>query len=156
MPETISIVKLSKEQGVQHKQALAALYFDNVKSCSFTASFSYSDAESKVDELIEYIGNDSAVVFGCVDEKDKLIGFIWAYNVVFREENRMYVSVVQIDAAYRGYGLGTKLLNAVENEARKESLLALYIHAEAYNQGAIRLYEREGYVPERVQLRKPI
>ena len=33
---------------------------------------------------------------------------------------------------------------------------ALYIHAEADNAGAIRLYEREGYRMERVQLRKPL
>ncbi len=156
MSETVSIVKLSKEQCVQYKQALAFLYFDNVKTCSFTTSFSFSDADSKIVELIEHVGNNSAVVFGCVDDKDKLVGFIWAYSVVFREENRMYVSVVQIDNAFRGRGLGTKLLNEVENEARKASLPALYIHTEANNQGAIKLYEREGYVMERVQLRKQL
>jgi len=154
--ETIGIVKFSKEQCNHHKQALAFLYLNNVKSCSFTTSFSYSDAESKIAELIEYVGNDSAIVFGCLDYKNKLVGFIWAYRVVFREENRMYVSVIQIDDAYRGCGLGTKLLNAVENEARTVNLPALYIHTEAYNEGAIRLYEHEGYVIERVQLRKPI
>lgn len=156
MSETVSVINLSKEQCVHYKQALTFLYFNNVKTCSFTTSFSYSDAESKIVELIEYVGNDSAIAFGCVDDKDKLVGFIWAYSVVFRGENRMYVSVIQIDDAYRGRGLGTKLLNAVENKARIASLPALYIHAEAYNQGAIRLYEREGYVMERVQLRKPI
>ncbi|PKM71550.1 MAG: hypothetical protein CVU91_13265 [Firmicutes bacterium HGW-Firmicutes-16] len=156
MSEKVSVIKLSKEQCAHHKQALAFLYLDNVKSCSFTTSFSYSDAEDKIAELIEYVDNNSAIVFGCVDDKGKLVGFIWAYSVIFREENRMYVSVVQIDDAYRGRGLGTKLLNAVENEARIDGLPALYIHTEAYNQGAIRLYEREGYVMERVQLRKPI
>lgn len=156
MHETVSVIKLSKEQCANHKQALALLYFDNVKACSFTTSFSYSDAESKIVELIEYVGNDLAIVFGCVDDKGKLVGFIWAYCVAFREENRMYVSVIQIDNAYRGCGLGTKLLNSIESEARIAGLPALFIHTEAYNQGAIRLYEREGYVIERVQLRKPI
>lgn len=156
MSNTVSVVKLSKEQCANHKQTLAFLYFDNVKSCSFTTTFSYSDAEGKIVELIKHVGNDSAIVFGCIDDRGELVGFIWAYRVAFREESRMYVSVVQINDAYRGNGLGTKLLNAVENEARIAMLPALYIHTEAHNQGAIRLYEREGYVLERVQLRKPI
>ncbi|MEA4894595.1 MAG: GNAT family N-acetyltransferase [Oscillospiraceae bacterium] len=156
MFEEISIVKLSKAQCVHHKQALVALYFDNVKSCSFTASFSYGDAESKIDKLIEYVGNGTALVFGCIDGIGTLVGFIWAYSAVFREEERMYISVVQIDDAYRGHGLGTQLLKAAEAEARSAGLPALYIHTEAHNQGAIRLYEREGYVLERVQLRKQV
>lgn len=155
MYEKISVVKLSKELCIRYKQPLVSLYFDNVKSCSLTTSFLYSDAELKIAELIEYVGNGSALVFGCVD-KGELVGFIWAYTVVFREEIRMYVSVVQVDAAYRGHGLGTNLLKAIENEARTAGLPALFIHSEANNQGAIRLYEREGYVMERVQLRKPI
>lgn len=155
MSESVSVVKLSKNQCVKHKQELSFLYFNNVKTCSYTTTFTYSDAERKIDELIEYISSNSAIVFGCED-RGILVGFIWAYSVVFRKENRMYVSVIQIDDAYRGRGLGTKLLKAVENEARFLGLPALYIHAEANNLGAIRLYEREGYVLERVQLRKPI
>lgn len=155
MSESVSIDKLSKDQCARHKQELSFLYFNNVKSCSYTTSFTFSDAEERIDELIEYVANNSAIVFGCYD-RGILIGFIWAYSVVFREEHRMYVSVIQIDDAYRGRGLGTRLLKAVENEARILGLPALYIHAEAKNFGAIRLYEREGYVLERVQLRRQI
>jgi ribosomal protein S18 acetylase RimI-like enzyme len=38
--------------------------------------------------------------------------------------------------------------------ARSKGYGALYIHAEGNNEGAIRLYQNEGYEIERVQLRK--
>ncbi len=156
MFEKIDVVRLSKEQCEYFRQALASLYFDNVRSHSYTTSFAFSDAEDKTSEMINYVGRDSAVVFGGIDESGKLVGFIWAYSSAFRDEPRLYISAIQVDAACRGRGLGTKLLRAVEEEAGNMKLTALYIHAEAHNKDAIKLYEREGYLPERVQLRKSV
>jgi ribosomal protein S18 acetylase RimI-like enzyme len=38
--------------------------------------------------------------------------------------------------------------------ARKLGYGAIYLHAEGNNEGAIRLYESEGFEKERIQLRK--
>ena len=91
-----------------------------------------------------------------VFDSDELIGYVWAYEHTFREEIRIYVNEIHVDEAYRNRGIGKQLLSAVENLARGRGYKALYIHAEGDNDGAIRLYQNEGYEIERVQLRKAL
>ena len=130
-------------------------YYSNIMSCSFMDSLTYKDAEQKIEGLIEHISNGSAMVFGVFDNED-LIGYVWAYEHSFREEVRVYVNEIHVDEAYRNRGIGKQLLSAVESMARERGYKALYIHAEGDNDGAIRLYQNEGYEIERVQLRKKL
>ena len=74
----------------------------------------------------------------------------------FREEVRRYVSEIHVDESYRNRGVGKTLLYAVECIAREHGYSALYIHAEGDNDTALRLYKSEGFVTERVQLRKEL
>ena len=85
-----------------------------------------------------------------------LVGFLWAYENLFREEVRVYVSEIHVDVTYRNRGIGKRLLSAVEGLARQQGYGALYIHAEGDNEKVIRLYQNEGYKIERVQLRKAL
>lgn len=142
-------------QCMKYKERLSEFYYQNIGACSCMNGFSYEDAELKIESLIEHVSNGSAVVYGVFDRED-LIGYVWAYEHPFREEVRMYISEIHVDERYRGRGVGKQLLAAVENMARNRGYHALYIHAEGNNDGAIRLYQNEGYVIERVQLRKAL
>jgi ribosomal protein S18 acetylase RimI-like enzyme len=115
--------------------------------------FTYKDAEQKIVGLMEHVSNGSAMVYGVFDNED-LVGYVWAYEHPFREEIRVYVNEIHVDEAYRNRGVGKQLLSTVESMARSKGYGALYIHAEGNNEGAIRLYQNEGYEIERVQLRK--
>lgn len=148
-------VLLNRDQCVQYKTRLAGFYYSNIRSCSCLDGFSYGDAESKIDGMIEHVADGSAMVFGMFDGTD-LIGYVWAYEHPFREEARVYVSEIHVDEAYRNRGVGKQLLQAVERVAKERGIGALYIHAEGDNEGAIRLYGKEGFVVERVQLRKAL
>lgn len=153
MGELTKPILLSREQCLKYKECLTSFYYSNIKSCSFMDGFSYNDAEQKIDGLIEHISNGTAWVLGVFD-RDVLVGFLWAYKHPFREEVRVYVNEIHVDKAYRDRGIGKQLLYAVENIAKERGYGALYIHAEGNNAGAIRLYQNEGYVLERIQLRK--
>lgn len=146
---------LNREQCLKYKERLTSFYYSNIKTCAYMGSFTYKDAEQKMDGLIEHVSNGSAIVYGVYDSED-LIVYVWAYEHPFREEIRMYVNEIHVDEAYRNRGIGKNLLSAVENQARERGYGALYIHAEGENDGAIRLYQNEGYVIERVQLRKAL
>lgn len=130
-------------------------YYSNIKTCAYLDSFTYKDAEQKIEGLIEHVSNGSAMVYGVFDSED-LIGYVWAYEHQFRDEVRVYVNEIHVDKPYRGRGIGRQLLAAVEQLARERGYRALYIHAEGNNDGAIRLYESQGYATERVQLRKEL
>lgn len=149
------IDKLSAEQAQRYFETLTDFYYSNSKACSCMESFAREDAEAKIKSMIAHIRDGSAIVFGCLDNEE-LVGYIWAYRISFRDEDRVYVSEVHVAEKCRAQGIGHLLLTAVECEAREIGVPALYIHAEADNTGAIRLYEREGYKKERIQLRKAL
>lgn len=149
-----NIQRLSADDCHRYRKQLQSFYHSNVLNCSYMSSFTYDDCGIKIDSLISHVADDTAVVYGYI-VNGELEGYIWAYEHPFRDERRMYVSELFVDQTYRG-GIGKSLLKAVEREALARGLPSLYIHAEAENTGAIRLYQREGYEPERVQLRKPI
>lgn len=152
----IVVNRLSTEQAERNFEVLTDFYYKNSKACSSMESFIREDAEAKIESMIAHIKDNTAIVFGGFDN-DELVGYIWAYRIKFRDEDRVYVSEVHVSEKCRGQGLGHLLLSAVEEEARKiEGVTALYIHTEADNAGAIRLYERENYQMERVQMRKAL
>lgn len=147
------IAKLDKFKALQNKDVLKEMYYQNAVSCAFINSFSYYDAEKKINEMIDHIANNTAICYGLFDN-DLLVGYIWAYKNRFREENRIYVSEIRVIEKYRGKGYGKELIFCVEKEAREQKITAMYIHAEASNEEALRLYNKLGYEPERIQLRK--
>lgn len=146
---------LNREQCSKYKERLTSFYYSNIKTCAYMDSFTYKDAEQKIEGMIEHVSNGSAMVYGVFDNED-LVGYVWAYEHPFREETRVYVNEIHVDEAYRNRGIGKQLLSAVENLAKELGYKALYIHAEGNNDGAIRLYQNEGYAIERVQLRKQL
>ena len=146
-------ILLNRDLCLKFKNRLSEFYFSNILSCSYMDSFSYNDAEQKIESMIEHVSNGSAMVFGVFDDEN-LIGYVWAYEHSYRDEVRVYVNEIHVEELYRNRGVGSQLLYAVERMARQRGYHALYIHAEGNNDGAIRLYENEGYVVERVQLRK--
>ena len=136
-------------------RTLTEYYFSNSRVCSCLEHFTVEEAEAKIRSMIAHMADGSAIVYGIFDGQ-KAYGYLWAYEVQFREERRVYVSEVHVDECLRGQGFGTLLLEAAEAEARDRGIPALYIHTEADNTGAIRLYERFGFRMERVQLRKSL
>lgn len=146
-------VLLSREACLRNKERLTAFYDSNMKLCSYMDGFSHRDAELKIEGMTEHVSNGTAMVFGMFDG-DELIGFVWAYEHFFRTEKRVYVNEIHVDKRYRHRGIGRRLLTAVEDMARRLGYGAIYLHAEGNNEGAIRLYESEGFEKERVQLRK--
>ena len=152
----MEIKTLSAELAEKHFETLTEFYYKNSKACSSMESFVLEDAEVKIEFMIAHIRDNTAIVFGAFDN-DELVGYLWAYRIKFRDEDRVYVSEIHVAEKCRGQGLGHLLLNAVEEESRKiGEVTALYIHTEAGNAGAIRLYESEGYRMERVQMRKAL
>jgi len=151
----VKIAKLDKTTALDNVEILTEMYYQNAVRCSSVFSFSYGDAEKKIYEMIEYIAANKAICYGLFDG-NLLVGYIWAYYNRFRDENRVYISEIRVIEEYRGKGYGEKLINCVEKEAKGLNVNAMYIHAEAMNEGAIRLYKRIGFEPERIQLRKEI
>ncbi len=77
--------------------------------------------------------------FGQREEEGHAFAFIWDFR---------------IDEARRGFGYGSSALIALEDEVRKAGLDEVYLHAFGHNEGAIRLYQRTGYLIKDVLMGK--
>lgn len=56
-----------------------------------------------------------------------------------------YIVTIEVLPEYRRHGMGGELLGCVEGSTRAAGANALWLHVDATNAGAIRLYEAHGY-----------
>ncbi len=78
-----------------------------------------------------------------VELEKRLVGqatLLWRRNI---QSVRLYNIVV--DPAMQGKGIGRKLMEMVEKEARKNKCLRINLEVRADNESAIGLYEKYGY-----------
>jgi ribosomal-protein-alanine N-acetyltransferase len=56
-----------------------------------------------------------------------------------------YIATIEVAPAYRELGIGAELLRRVEGSANAERAIEIWLHVDAENSPAIRLYHRSGY-----------
>lgn len=56
-----------------------------------------------------------------------------------------YIQTIEVLPDNRGGGVGNELLRRIEGSARSKNAVAIWLHVESVNHGAIRLYESHGY-----------
>lgn len=67
----------------------------------------------------------------------------------YPEEENAYLENIEIRRGLRNQGIGSKLLHAVEQEARRRGKHQLWLHTDEDNSSAHRFYERNGWVHTR-------
>lgn len=85
---------------------------------------------------------------------NKIAGLLRSERVMWLATNKdCYLSCVAVYPEFRGQGIGTKLLEAVEEEAKNIGKKRIVLKAETHNTRAINLYQRLGY---KVELKPPV
>ena len=56
-----------------------------------------------------------------------------------------YIATLEVLPEFRNRGTGAELLRRLEGSANAERAVMIWLHVDAENTGAIRLYERMGY-----------
>lgn len=75
------------------------------------------------------------------EENGRLRGFA----IVEWVEGVAYIQTIEVDPALRGQGIGARLLDRMEDSARAAGAVVIWLHVDAENAAAIRLYEASGY-----------
>jgi len=80
-----------------------------------------------------------------IGEDERMCGF--AIVEWTREEAGMaaYIQTLEVLPEARGRGVGAELLRRMEDSARAAAAETIWLHVNAENDAAIRLYERHGY-----------
>jgi ribosomal protein S18 acetylase RimI-like enzyme len=79
------------------------------------------------------------------EEDGVLAGFA---TVKWRDEAEggiAYIETIEVDRMWRGRGVGGELLRRIERSALKAGAGLIWLHVDAENASAIRLYESHGY-----------
>jgi GNAT superfamily N-acetyltransferase len=67
----------------------------------------------------------------------------------FQSGTNAYVENIEVTAGVRGNGVGARLLEAAQDEARRQGKSTLWLHTSENNVKAHKLFDREGWVLER-------
>jgi ribosomal protein S18 acetylase RimI-like enzyme len=85
---------------------------------------------------------------------DEDAGWLWIGPM--EDETTWYVWDVAVHEAFRGRGIGEATMRLAEDVARSQGAAALRLNVFAYNDPAIRLYGRLGYVTDAIHMHKPL
>jgi ribosomal protein S18 acetylase RimI-like enzyme len=115
----------------------AALYA--VEELCFAPPFRFSRAYMR-----QLVRNANCATW--IAEKDgELTGFAIVEWEQRAEENGAYIQTIEVTPSQRGQGIGGELLRRVEDSAEAAGAGKIWLHVDAKNSAAIRLYEGRGY-----------
>jgi acetyltransferase len=146
---TFKIERLSPPASDADVRALAQLLADAVQSgaaVSFVAPLTLTDAEAWWRKILSS-ASARAVFAVARDDAGRIIGTVqlhpaWAPN----QPHRADIVKLLVDQRCRRSGLGTRLMQRIEDEARGAGFRLLTLDAKA-GTAADRLYRRLGWVP---------
>jgi len=120
-----------------HPGDFAQLYA--VEESCFEPHFRFSRAYMR-----KIIQSDRSATW-IAEEDSQLTGFAIVCWGADSEAPGAYIQTVEVLKQHRGQGVGRELLSRVEDSARAAGAGILWLHVDADNLSAIRLYERHGY-----------
>lgn len=81
------------------------------------------------------------------EHNSKMLGFAIAEWAGKPEELYAYIQTLEVLPEARGQGIGRQLLSLLEASAREAKAQAIWLHVDAENAPAIRVYESRNYQP---------
>lgn len=114
--------------------------------------------EASYDGLLDFVFHQSHVLL--IAEHDaKRAGFILMLDTMPDEVTRMpqaFIAYMAVEPSMRRCGIGSRLLAAAEDQARRRGLPYMGLMVTEDNAAARALYERAGFLTERRLLCKPL
>ena len=117
----------------------------------FNIGRKYSD-----DELRELLKDESRPILVCVDANDEVMGYCFCIfqqhvgNSVMTDIKTLYIDDLCVDENLRGKHIGKRLYEAAVEFARDNDCYNLTLNVWNCNQSAMRFYEAQGLVPQKV------
>ena len=101
--------------------------------------------KSATKELIEEVLADANAVMMVANDNGKIAGMATLYVLPTTTKRIAHVDDVVVSSAYRGQGLGEKLMRALIEEARKRGVSDIHLTSRPARVAAQKLYEKVGF-----------
>ena len=117
----------------------------------FKVGRKYSNEELKV-----LLKDESRPILVCVDENDEVMGYCFCIyqqhvdNSVLTDIKTLYIDDLCVDESLRGKHIGKELYEAAVNLARNSGCYNLTLNVWSCNASAMKFYESQGLVPQKI------
>ena len=109
----------------------------------------------KCNEVATFLKDGTAIVFVAI-EQDKLIGWIWCHKINRLDRMRLHIAEIAVFDDYQKRGVGSQLLDKVEECAIENGYFEIDLLVTASNISAVRFYEESLYRTERYLMKKDV
>lgn len=105
------------------------------------------------DELLEILADDTTPVFAAVDDDNSVLGYAFCVYQITQNDNILcdrrviYIDDLCVDENCRGKHIGTQLFEYVKSFAQDNGFDAITLNVWAFNENALRFYEKCGFSP---------
>ena len=117
----------------------------------FKVGKKYSD-----EELLTLLTDESRPILVYTDERDKVLGYCFCIyqqhkeNSVLTDIKTLYIDDLCVDETRRGEHIGKGLYEAAVRLARESGCYNLTLNVWSCNASALRFYEAQGLVPQKI------
>lgn len=154
-PKDLVFRNINETDIINNKSNITALLLENLM-INFPGFTSLSDyAASTYEDIKRFQKDNSAILIGAFD-KDILVGFLWAYKRSVLGEQRIHLSHIVIDSELRSHGIGSRLLNTLEDFVQNEGIKKIELLTTLQNTNTVEFYKARGYKMTRVQFEKEL
>lgn len=108
------------------------------------------------EELTGLLKDDKRPILVCTDENDDVMGYCFCIfqqhtnNSVLTDIKTLYIDDLCVDEKLRGRHIGKQLYEAAVELARKSGCYNLTLNVWSCNPSAMRFYESQGLLPQKV------
>ena len=117
----------------------------------FNVGRKYSD-----EELLDMLKDEQRPILVCTDENDEVMGYCFCIfqqhlnNSVLTDIKTLYIDDLCVDENLRGKHIGKQLYEAAIKLAKDSGCYNLTLNVWSCNQSALRFYEAQGLVPQKI------
>lgn len=148
------MIRMAKEKDIPKIEDLLSqvcLVHHNGRPDIFKIGKKYS-----AEQLEELLLNNNRPILVCVDKNDEVIGYCFCIfqqhidNSVLTDIKTLYIDDLCVDEKMRGKHIGKELYEAAVNLAKENGCYNLTLNVWSCNQSALKFYESQGLVPQKL------
>ena len=94
------------------------------------------------ERLKEIIAKPGAMILKYLDERNNITGCVH----LEKKDSKLYLGMLTVSPTEQGRGIGKKLMNTAEEEAKKLNCISIYMTVLTDRTELIAWYERHGYI----------
>ena len=104
------------------------------------------------EDVLKLFDNPVEPIFVAVDDNNRVLGYAFCMIKEFTSPahyKTLYLDDLNVDAAARRQGVATALVDACRTYGKENGCYNLTLNVWAFNEGAIRFYEKNGFTSQR-------